>query len=196
MRRTLTVVLMLGFITVAWASGAQAEPASSQPVLADHAVTGAGSTGNLYFAIAVDARSNASGDNPTGTVSLDVLGSIHVEGPITCLHVDGNQAVIGFTDTTGPFDRLTVHVVDNGATGDLFGALPNTPTDCIHLPDGLGSTDQVLVSGNLTVRDQPALTSKAQCRNRGWQQFTTVDGAEAFTNQGQCIALVVAKNAP
>jgi hypothetical protein len=194
MRRTLIVVLTVGFIAAAWASAVRAD-ASTLPVLAGDAVTGTGSTGNLYFAIAVDARSDPSGDNPTGTVSLDVLGSIHVEGPITCLHVDANQAVIGFTDTTGPFDRLTVHVVDNGATGDLFGALPNTPTDCIHLPDGFGSTDQVLVSGNLTVRDQPALTSKAQCRNRGWQQFTTVDGAEAFTNQGQCTAFVVAKRA-
>jgi hypothetical protein len=195
MRRTLTVVLMVGFVVVAWAPGVRAEAASTLPVLAGDLVTGTGSTGDLYVAITVDARSDASGDDPTGTVSFDVLGVIHVGGPITCLHVHDKQAVIGFNDTTGPFGQLTVDVVDNGATGDLFGALPDTPTDCIHLPAAFGSSDQVLVSGNLTVRDEPALTSKAQCRNRGWQQFTTVDGAQAFTNQGQCTAFVVRMNA-
>jgi len=53
----------------------------------------------------------------------------------------------------------------------------------------------LLVSGNLSVRDEPALTSKAQCRDRGWQQFTTVEGTQAFINHGQCIAFASRMNA-
>src|SRR5262249_15114540 len=103
--------------------------------------------------------------------------------------------VIGFDDTTGPFGSLTVHVVDNGASGDVFGALPDTPTDCVHPPAGIGSTDQVLVSGDLTVRDEPALTSRSQCRNGGWRRFRTVEGAPAFASEGKCIAFVARTNA-
>jgi hypothetical protein len=53
----------------------------------------------------------------------------------------------------------------------------------------------VLVSGSLTVRDEPALTSKQNCRKGGWRQFVTVDGAQAFTNQGGCISFVARVNA-
>ena len=51
------------------------------------------------------------------------------EGPVTCVAVKGNRAVIGFDAFLGPMKAV---VVDNGSTGspaDQFGATP-TATDC------------------------------------------------------------------
>jgi hypothetical protein len=196
MPRTLLILMStIGMTAGIWLPADPAEAASTLPELAGDSVTGTGSTETLYHDVVVDATSDASGNDPTGTVVFDVFG-IPVEGPITCLEVHENEAVLGFDDGTGPFGSLSVHVVDNGATGDVFGALPDTPTDCTHPPGELGSTDQVLVSGNLTVQDEPALTFKSQCRNGGWKQFMTPEGARAFMNEGQCIAFVARTRGP
>src|SRR5262245_25009182 len=97
MRRLLTVVLTIGFTAFASVPTVRVAAASTGlPVLARDSVTGTGNTGDLFIAIVADATSDASGGSPTGTIAFDVLGAIHTEGPITCLQVRDNEAVIGF----------------------------------------------------------------------------------------------------
>ena len=108
---------------------------------------------------------------------------------MTCLAVDGTQAVIGFTDTTGPLGRdVTVVVVDRGPFGpppqrDQFTFDPFGPADCA--PRDLAPF--ALDSGDFVVRDAP---SKEQCRNGGWRNYTDATG-QPFKNQGECIAFAL-----
>ena len=81
-------------------------------------MTGGGSTTDGFFtAISVDAHSDPSGANQGGTVSFTVVSAFNVSGPVTCLAVDGNHAVIGFNDVTSGLGPVTVEVVDNGSSG-------------------------------------------------------------------------------
>jgi hypothetical protein len=80
---------------------------------------------------------------------------------------------------------VTIEVVDNGGNGsDVWSAAPTTraPTDCS--PFDLAGTTQRLTEGRALVFDAPLVpTTKAQCRQGGWQQF-------GFTNHGRCVAFV------
>jgi hypothetical protein len=52
----------------------------------------------------IDAHSDPSGENPTGSasfVSLD-FGLVLASGPVTRLEVTGNSAIVGFDDDEGP----------------------------------------------------------------------------------------------
>lgn len=75
----------------------------------------------------LDVRADADGGSPEGTVSTSP-GSFYFripdEGPITCVRVEGNRAVVGFVadateyDPTIPLEYVVVMLEDNGATGD------------------------------------------------------------------------------
>ena len=97
-------------------------------------VIGGGNAGFIQD-ISIDARSDALGGNASGTVSFRVpLVGLAVSGPVTCLAVDGTQAVIGFTDTSGILGAATVVIVDRGPFSelrrDLFTLDPFGPVDC------------------------------------------------------------------
>jgi hypothetical protein len=69
------------------------------------------------------AQSDAPGANPSGgfrLVSSDFV-LVLFSGPVTCLEVTGNTAVIGFDDQGGHY---AIQVVDNTPTGtaDTFAA--------------------------------------------------------------------------
>jgi hypothetical protein len=134
----------------------------------------------------LNATSGPNGENPTGRVDFGE-GWLHSSGPVTCLAVSGNRAVLNFRTETGPFSGgiLTVLIIDNQP--DSFTPHPTfrAPTDCSPIGfDVFGP--RILRSGDITVVDAPPdapPTTRDQCLNNGWKQF-------GFTNQGLCIAFV------
>jgi hypothetical protein len=177
-------------ILTALTVGAIASPAALAQGSGENSVTGSGATANGFFTnIVVDAHSDPSGANVSGSVSFTVLNSFNVGGPVTCLGIDGNRAVIGFNDVMFGFGPITVEVVDNGPTGtppDTFFADPGT-TDCLSNPTL--SDGGPLGSGDLVITQVPPLTSKEQCMKGGWRDFTD-DNGQPFKNQGACVKFV------
>ena len=137
-----------------------AQGAASPPPPPADRVVGGGAAG-IFLDISVDASSDPSGGHPSGRVSFDaevyvpfrgVWVLLTFEGPVTCLAVKGNRAVIGFDAFLGPMKAV---VVDNGSTGspaDQFGVTPTT-TDC---SDETGVSPVPLAFGDIVVRDAPA----------------------------------------
>ncbi len=130
----------------------------------------------------LNATSGPSGENPTGRVDFGE-GFLHSSGPVTCLAVSGDRAILNFLTETGIFSGsiLTVQIVDNHP--DAFNPNPlfRDPTDCSPLDE----PPRPLRSGDITVTDaQPLPTSTDQCKNGGWQQF-------GFKNQGRCVVFVI-----
>ena len=174
-----------------------APPPPPPPQLDTATATGSvGSVGSVgsTFDIQVDAHSGPSGENPGGFASMHTIVQLQVgsqtfdvdvvvSGPVTCLNVTGNAAVIKI-DATEPFPLgvVEIELVDNGGSGsDLFGVLrlPSSPTDCSG-----GTADAVPLDGRAVVFDaKPLPTTKEQCMNGGWKQI-------GFKNQGLCIAFV------
>jgi hypothetical protein len=185
---------------LAWALGVSVvlvvSPGFAQSSVAQDSVVGSGSAGaGLFLNIAIDARSDPLGGNPSGNVSFTLVlpvpppGGVPIGGPVTCLGVSGNRAVIGFVDTTTGFPAITVEVVDNGPTGsppDTFGAAP-FPTDCLSDPD---IDPFPLDSGDIVVHDATTPSTKEDCKNGGWRNLTD-DQGEPFGNQGLCEAFVL-----
>jgi hypothetical protein len=170
-----------------------APPAQAQTTGQDSAI-GEGSSGDDIFpAFNFSATSGPNGENPAGSVSVDLLGGIHATGPVTCLSVSGNQATIGFTYRDfATILQVVLHVEDLGSAGsgldiiDLHAFEPSqrSPTDCSPIPATL---QRPVKSGDIRVRDAPVLpSSKDQCKNGGWQSFGT-----AFDNQGDCVRYVI-----
>jgi len=148
-----------------------------------------------YQNIVIDAHSDPSGAHAGGTVSLGVAalsGSVPsllftVGGPVTCLAVSGNDALIGFNDAT--FGPSVIHVIDNASSGSppdefFFGV---RPTNCGETPGGLFGG--ALASGDLVVHDAVVPTAIPQCYRGGWQHFVD-DAGQPFRNQGLCVAFV------
>ena len=144
--------------------------------------------------IHVDAFSGPSGEDPGGQVSFGfspIFGVEPVTGPVTCLEVTGNTAVM---TVAGPFSSFpgllafTVKVIDNGGSGlDRFQYFPVPPENSQYLdcranpiPTDFGGP----LIGRAEVFDAPGPpSSKSQCRHGGFAQF-------GFRNEGQCIAFV------
>ena len=136
-----------------------------------------------------DAHSGPSGENAAGTVRIDIEsppGSGVVEtfdtAQVTCLDVSANRATIGGQSQSSGF-ALAFFVEDNdGAGQDGSATLPiggPVPPVCPAFPStGLPP----IFAGDLTVHDAvPPPTSKAQCKNGGWRDFSV------FKNQGECV---------
>jgi hypothetical protein len=172
--------LVLGTVVLVPATATAKQPAP--PTVRFDTATATGSGGD-YTNVDIDARSGPSGESPTGTGSFTVLGAINIGGPVTCLNVTGNTAVLNINDQTFGFGIVTVSITDNGGGGsDIISTGPSgrAPDDCSPFT-GLTST---LTNGRAAVFDAPPLpTSKEQCKNDGFAQF-------GFANQGQCIRFV------
>jgi hypothetical protein len=190
---------------------AQGPQVGQDTVVATNAFTPFAS--NPYLGFSVDARSGASGENATGTISYFFGTAGYNEsvesGTVTCLAVSENRAVIGgyglrrqggyvfsgvppyVPPPPAPYGFHLI-VADNGPPG----ASPNGGPDeaDLILAGPAAPTNCVGVSasrlgaafGDIIVHDAPALpTSKAQCKDGGWRTF-----GDIFTNQGQCVAFV------
>ncbi len=113
----------------------------------------------------LDVRAGADGSDPEGTVSTSPGSAyFHIpdEGPITCVRVEGNRAVVGFVadateyDPSIPLDHVVVMIEDNGATGDRMrteGA-PAPVTTC-PAPDPAAAGWGTAVRGGWRVHDHP-----------------------------------------
>jgi hypothetical protein len=184
-----SVSLFAVFVTVV-ALGVPAGAAATAPVPPQDFVVGGGEVG-IFHEISINARSDPLGGDPSGAVSFVVevsLGGpvvrLRFEGPVMCLAVEGNRAVIRFLAFLGP---IKVVVFDNGSTGspgDEFGAIPFAATDC---SDDTGVGVSPLSLGDIAVRDAP---SKPQCTDGGWRNYTDTTG-QPFRNQGECIAFAL-----
>jgi hypothetical protein len=141
----------------------------------------------VVVGVTVEAHGDASGGNPTGRISIFFApdGAVLFGGPVTCLFITGNVAIIGFEDAGA--GHLISEVVDNSATGspDTIGLVPGA-TGC---PPGSSPSALPLVSGDLVVHDALPLTAKDQCKDGGWRDFTDDEG-HPFANQGECVAFV------
>ena len=189
--RRLQVVLGLALMWLVFAPGA-----SSAAQLDTATATGSVGAGVSGFVnIDVNAHSGPAGENPGGSVSFG--GSIEMHGqvipvgaagPVTCLNVTGNTAIMKFDVTISIFGNpvavlgpAVVTLVDNGGAGlDLFGfSLSSAPTDC----SASFAVPGAPLNGRAVVFDAPLLpTSKAQCENGGWRNYPQ------FKNQGDCVS--------
>jgi hypothetical protein len=136
------------------------------------------------FAFEIDAHTGPNGENPTGQVTFRYTtdGSIFFSGPVTCLAVNGNFAILSVA--TLQFQAVGLEVTDS-PSGDLIRGIPTGTGSCSPL--GL-AVDFEVISGDLVVTDAPALpTSKEQCKNGGWR------GYGIFKNQGDCVSFVASK---
>ncbi len=95
--------------------------------------------------IEVDASSGPSGENPSGTASFNPGGILPITGPVSCLNVNGNVAVL---TVQGPFANLpgilgfSLRIVDNGGSGrDVFQYWPADPEFPDPIDCKLGALD-------------------------------------------------------
>ena len=175
--------LCLGLgITLAAPSAASAEDFVTGSVVLDDCPLGC-------FIATVDAHSGPLGQDAAGTADY-ALRVNAVGGPVTCLAVSGNRAVVGgqSVEFLGPGYLFLVE--DNAASGtpDRFAPadleLPQPPTSCPS-PEDLDVPMVPARSGDLVVHDAPAFpTSKEQCKNGGWEAYGV------FKNQGDCVRSV------
>jgi hypothetical protein len=191
-RSILVLGLALSALAFGAGSAAAAPPPSPPPAQLDTATATGDNLALDDFSssnINVDAHSGPSGENPGGSVSFDVgVERLPLSGPVTCLNVTGNTAVM---TVSGPFPsfpsfpEFIVKLVDNGGSGNdifqYFPTLPGMPVDCkIGSPAYFGGP----LIGRAVVFDAPAgPTSKDECRDGGFAQL-------GFRNQGQCIRSV------
>lgn len=169
-RRFAAIALALAAILLA-PGAAPALATTPEPL---NAVTATGASRNpptglgAVVDLAIDARSSPLGEDPTGTVDFAVMINriTHLEpfplsfsGPVTCLNVVGNVAILNF-DYGFP---VTVKLVDAGGNGnDGFDfASGNTATDCSSFPTGAFefAFDQTLGAGRVVVDDAPPDTA-------------------------------------
>jgi hypothetical protein len=142
----------------------------------------------------VEARSGPSGEDPSGYVTLDFTvfrsANFHIERPVSCLSVSGNQAVVVFELdpdlSTFPAVGAILEIEDNGRPGSdprdtRYSGPVDDPGSCAAR---FGFADAEISEGDVTVTDAPPPpTSKSQCRNGGYAAF-------GFKNQRQSVALV------
>jgi hypothetical protein len=132
------------------------------------------------------ATSGPSGEDPSGDVRFTVFGSLNQAGPVTCLAVDGDTAIIRFDEELIFGFSMTLRVVDGQPDSvEVYFPGGGDPTDCSITgltPSGFGGT---VTSGDIAVVDAPPLpTSKEQCKNGGWRNYP------GFRNQGDCVSFV------
>ncbi len=138
-----------------------------------------------------DARSAPLGENPTGSVYFEQL-RFFVEGPVTCLIVEDNRAVLGMRVERSNIgvSGLVLSVTDNRGIGPDLIQIEQASPDPVCTPSTEEGTP---VTGDIVVHDAPGLpTSKDQCKHGGWQSFGV------FKNQGDCVSFVATggKNPP
>jgi hypothetical protein len=161
--------------------GTGAATAAAQP--GQDEVTANGPSGPCAGGIQIQAQSGPSGKDPSGQVTCGGFFS----GPVTCLNVQGNVALL--IAQTSQFGLVALRVVDNGGAGqDSVEAFPSPVIGCAT---PLSSYSNFGFLGDATVVDAqpppPLPTSKDQCTNGGWRTFP------GFKNQGDCVSFVATK---
>ena len=109
--------------------------------------------------LVVNAVSDAGGGNPQGKVHFETqfAPGWEFEGPVLCLRVDGNRAVVGTelpTLGTSYFHITDGHVIGNIPLPDRVEGqfLQTSPPDQCPAPSGQGEQND---HGNFVVHDAP-----------------------------------------
>jgi hypothetical protein len=129
---------------------------------------------------------------PPGSVSFQ-LNSGTLLGNVTCLFVQGNEAVIGGevlpgSDAVAPGSGYLLHVQDVTGGTDLMRleVLTGPPAgwDSFNL-----ISPAAVTSGDVVVTPQPSPLpiTTAECEDGRWQTF------EIFKSQGDCVSFVVSE---
>jgi hypothetical protein len=182
MKRLLRAVLVAAAVMTVMAAQVGAAPDEDFVI-----GTGTHESGGYLFDVTIDAHADASGGDPSGTVTVTTLSIVVTTGPVTCLEVTDNTALLAFEGTV--LGHVTLQVMDNDGTGS-----PDTISIDTSNPGGVGCVpgggiEFPLVSGDFIVHDAVPLTSKGQCKEDGWRDFTDSEG-HPFENQGLCVAFV------
>jgi hypothetical protein len=107
----------------------------------------------------VNAESDADGQNPAGTYRI-LEGDLSLTADVVCLHVAGNEAVVGAVVTTSndatiPVGTGLLHYVEDGGspgTSDAsVTAIGGPAAECATFPSPFDLVD--VESGNWVVRD-------------------------------------------
>ena len=194
--RLIAAIVGLATLLVVPAASTARPPSSPDPQLDTATATGDNLIIDDFSStdIQVDAHSGPSGENPGGQVSFVAGKILPISGPVTCLDVAGNTAVMtvaGPFPSAPQFNAFIVRLVDNGGAGlDRFEYFPENPADPGSADCQVGSP--AYVGGSLIGRallsdvdpQPPVPTSKKQCRRGGFAHF-------GFKNKGKCISYVV-----
>lgn len=173
-------------VATVMAVGAVFVPGAAAQTPTQDSVTGSAGTGSgRGFALfTFDVRSGPSGEDPTGTVTIDSF--FGVIGPLdaTCLSVSANKAgmVVRAPEATSSIAGLAISVEDGGPGQDKIDwhTVMTLPSDCPVPSEPLEPT----VSGDVTVSDAPPPpTTYAQCRQAGWVRY-------GFESHAACTAYV------
>src|SRR5215216_3610066 len=185
MKRLVTAAIVV--LAAVLAPSAAAQVATQDSVIGSGVARTVGS--DTTFDFEIDAHSGPSGENPTGQVTFRYTtdGSTFFSGPVTCLAVDGNFAILSVD--TPQFRAVGLEVTDS-PSGDLIRGIPTGTSSCSPIGTAV---DFEVISGDVGVTDaKPLPTSKDQCKNGGWRAYGV------FKNQGDCVSFVAtgAKNRP
>jgi hypothetical protein len=149
-------------------------PSAFGQTQAQDSVSGSGTS--VTCPITIDARSGPSGEAPSGQVNCESFFS----GPVSCLNVQGNVALLTVEGTA--FGTIAMRITDNGV--DTFDSVEAIPGSGCAQPQA-GYANFLFFEGDIVVRDaQPQPTSKDQCKNGGWKTYGV------FKNQGDCVSFV------
>jgi hypothetical protein len=138
----------------------------------------------FHIVLVFDAHSGPSGENPTGTVRIDLEsppGNFTNFGTarVTCLNVSGNRATVG---ADVPIRGILSLEDNDGAGQDRSGV--SLAFDFLVCPANPSITLSPIFGGDITIHDAVLPTSKEQCTNGGWRRFP------GFKNQGDCVSFV------
>jgi hypothetical protein len=167
-------------------------PAVSAQAPSQDSVVGSG-TMDRGKSFEIDVRSGPSGENVSGTATVDSVVGV-LSGSASCLSVRDHEAIFNVPGTL--LGLVTFRVIDNAELGipfpDVVAFFPSpfrSPSDC----SPLFISGDLVETGDIAVVDAPPFpTSKAQCKNGGWRNFP------GFKNQGDCVSFVATngKNPP
>jgi hypothetical protein len=188
-RRILFVAAVVGVVALALAGVSSAEVPTQDSVTGSGVFFGPAG----LFEVAIDARSGPSGENPSGTVRV----SPDFTGQVTCLHVSGNRALVGYVQADDPSFADAIEIDDNGPVGSYtdtltenIGPFPTSESNCPTTLPQPGQTFRAIppspprpVPSDFVVVDAQPPTTYTQCRQGGWAQY-------GYTSHAQCIDAV------
>jgi Big-like domain-containing protein len=118
-------------------------------------VTGNATAGTetLYASASFSAVSGPSGEDPTDSGSFFAFG-FPTAGPVTCLRVTGNTAILHIDDIAFYGQPVNVELTDNGGHGlDTIDVSGGGPPDCSSFTGNGPSTRRMLDQGRAIVFD-------------------------------------------